>query len=157
MALPSRFNRLFQTLTALALALSLGLPLQAQEPSAQDNQQYLAAIELHTSDELLEVLERTEELLLDGVVSQRSDARVTFVLHGPEVKVLLRKNYRQNRDVVDLAARLTALGVVNIMACETWLGRQGLSPAELQPFVGTVPYGPSEVRKLTEEQDYLFF
>jgi hypothetical protein len=80
---------------------------------------YLAALELHTADELLKVLSRAEELLLDSTVAEGKPANVTLLMHGPEVRVLLRENYARNRAVVDLAARLSALGVVDIRACQT--------------------------------------
>ncbi len=118
---------------------------------------YVAAIELHTTAELHSVLQRADQLLMDGIALQSDPATVTFILHGPEVRGLLRKNYRQNKAMVDLAARLSALGVVEIMACETWMGGNSVAPEDLQPFVGTLSYGPAEIRRLVDEQDYLYF
>ena len=125
---------------------------------AQDEQaSYLAEIELHTVDELHSVLRRAEQLLSSGALPLGAAPPVTFVLHGPEVRILLRQNYLDNKPTVDLAASLSALGVVEIKACETWLGGDGIVVEQLQPFVGTVPYGPTEVRRLIEEEDYLYF
>ena len=127
------------------------------EEMSLENPVYVAAIELHTTAELHSVLSRADQLLMDGVALQSDPATVTFILHGPEVRSLLRQNYRQNKAMVDLAARLSALGVVEIMACETWMGGNSVAPKDLQPFVGTVSYGPDEVRRLVDEQDYLYF
>lgn len=127
------------------------------EESSLENPVYVAAIELHTTAELQSVLQRADQLLLDGVALQSDPATVTFILHGPEVRSLLRQNYRQNKSMVDLAARLSALGVVEIMACDTWMGGNSVAAEDLQPFVGTVSYGPSEIRRLVEEEDYLYF
>lgn len=143
------------------LYLFLAFSVQAQElprevPSETPDY-FVAAIELHTTAELHAVLERADQLLADGLALQSEPASVTFVLHGPEAKSLLRQNYLQNKATVDLAARLSALGVVDIKACETWMGGNGVNPDNLQPFVGTVSYGPGEVRRLVEEEDYLFF
>ena len=127
------------------------------EESSLENPVYVAAIELHTTAELQSVLQRADQLLLDGVALQSDPATVTFILHGPEVRSLLRQNYRQNKSMVDLAARLSALGVVEIMACDTWMGGNSVAVEDLQPFVGTVSYGPSEIRRLVDEEDYLYF
>jgi intracellular sulfur oxidation DsrE/DsrF family protein len=142
-----------------ACFLALGLlasPIWAQEGAATD-QHYLAEIELHTAEEMHAALMRAEQLMIDGVIPLDGDPRVAFVLHGPEVRVLLRKNYLQNKAVVDKAAALSALGVVEIKACRTWMGGDGIDPAELQFFVETVPYGPSEARRLVERENYISF
>ncbi len=96
-------------------------------------------------------------LLLDGQLTLGSQMPVAFVLHGPEVRVLLRQNYMMYKATVDLAASLSALGVVDIKACETWMGGNQIMVEELQSFVGTVPYGPGEVNRLVKEEDYLYF
>ncbi len=139
----------------------LAFSIQAQEPLRQTSNEtsdyFVAAIELHTTAELYAVLERADQLLADGVALQSEPASVTFVLHGPEVRSLLRQNYLQNKATVDLAARLSALGVVEIKACKTWMGGNGVNPDNLQPFVGTVGYGPGEVRRLVEAEGYILF
>ncbi len=80
-----------------------------------------------------------------------------MVLHGPEVEIFSRYNYSRFKEIVDLAARLTAFGVIEINVCETRMGSMGLQPNHLFPFVGTVPFGPAEVSRLLEEEDYLYF
>ena len=158
-ALP-RFSP-FWWLSSAVFYFFLAFSIQAQElPQGVSNEKpdlYVAAIELHTTAELHAVLERADQLLVDGVALQTEPASVTFVLHGPEVRGLLRQNYLQNKATVDLAARLSALGVVDIKVCETWMGGNGVNPDNLQPFVGTVNYGPSEISRLVEEEGYIFF
>jgi intracellular sulfur oxidation DsrE/DsrF family protein len=139
------------------LAVSLfASPVWAEENAAAD-QHYLAEFELHTAQEMQAFLLRAEQLMIDGAIPLDGEPRVAFVLHGPEVRVLLRKNYLQNKAVVDKAAALSALGVVEIKACRTWMGGDGIDPAELQFFVETVPYGPSEARRLIEQENYISF
>ncbi len=148
-------------LPSAVFCLLLAFSIQAQElppeVSSETSDYFVAAIELHTTAELHAVLERADQLLADGHALQSEPASVTFVLHGPEAKSLLRQNYLQNKATVDLAARLSALGVVDIKACETWMGGNGVNPDNLQPFVGTVNYGPKEISRLVEEEGYLFF
>ena len=122
-----------------------------------ENPYYVAAIELHTTAELHAVLERADQLLGQGLAPQSAPASVTFILHGPEVISLLRQNYLQNKPTVDLAARLSALGVVEIKACKTWMGGNSVVVEDLQPFVGIVDYGPGEIRRLIDEEGYLYF
>jgi intracellular sulfur oxidation DsrE/DsrF family protein len=141
----------------LAGALLLALLLAVPPAAAQGEDLLLARIQLHTAGELYDALRRARELLLAGRVESGGGEPALFVLHGPEVHALLRRNYREHQALVDLAASLSALGVVEIRACETWMGGNRIDPAELYPFVGTVPNGPAEERRLLEEAQYVYF
>ncbi len=130
------------------------LPAAAQEPSAE---RYVVDIELQTTDEFSAILTRAEQLLVQGVAPQDGGAAVTFVLHGPVIRDLLRSNYLEHKDMVDLAASLSALRVVSIKACRAWMASNNVEAAELQPFIETVSYGPGEVRRLVKEENYIYF
>jgi intracellular sulfur oxidation DsrE/DsrF family protein len=139
-------------LALLVSSYSVFAPAQiAAEP------RYLADIELHTEVELLDALHRSDQLLQEGTLSIGTASPVKFVLHGPEVRILLRENYSSHRETVDLAAKLSAFGVIDLKVCETWMGGNRVSAAQLPPFVGTVPYGPAERRRLIKEQGYVHF
>ncbi|MFQ3324926.1 MAG: intracellular sulfur oxidation DsrE/DsrF family protein [Pseudomonadales bacterium] len=129
--------------------------LLSMQAFAQASPKYLANIELHTTAELLDVLQRSEMLFDDGDLPQQSP--VAVILHGAEARAFLREDYSQNKPLVNLAARLTALGAVDIQVCEVWMGSQSLDAKKLQPFVGIVPYGPSETRRLVAEENYIYF
>ncbi len=150
------FRRCSLVLLALLLARSPFAQESLPEPLL-DQPNYVASIELHTTTELHAVLERADKLLAEGVALQSSPATVIFVLHGPEVRSLLRQNYQENKATVDLAARLSALGVVEIKACKTWMGGNAVVEEDLQPFVGTVDYGPGEIHRLVDKENYLYF
>ncbi|RLA45849.1 MAG: hypothetical protein DRQ97_08920 [Gammaproteobacteria bacterium] len=143
-------------LVPLILGMVLALAAMARE-AAPDEQHYVADIELQTVEEFRQLLERAEQLLLAGAVSQGDEAEVTFVLHGPVVKNLLRQNYLANKKTVDLAASLSAMGVIEIKACRTWMGGHGVNEEDLQPFVETVAYGPTEILRLAKEKHYIYF
>lgn len=117
---------------------------------------YLARLELNTPQELHSALLRAEMLFLDGSL-QGQLPPATMVVHGPEVAVFFKQEYPQNKTLVDLAARLSAFGVVDILVCETRMGVMGRSPLELFPFVGTVPFGPDEEQRLITEESFLYF
>ena len=148
--------RLVLLLPCKVLLLVFSLAAMAQEATS-DEQHYVADIELQTVDEFRQLLERAEQLLLEGAVSQGDTAEVTFVLHGPVVKNLLRQNYLANKKTVDLAASLSAMGVIEVKACRTWMGGHGVDEEDLQPFVETVAYGPAEVQRLAKEKNYIYF
>lgn len=138
------------------VALLWAVPAAAQ-PLPGDDPRYVADIELQTSGELKELLERANQLLLDGVTQQEGGATVTFVLHGPVIRDLLRQNYPANRELVNLAASLSALQVVDIKVCRTWMGSNAVDEADLQPFVEPVNLAASEVWRLRQENKYLDF
>ena len=128
----------------------------AQEAALQE-QRYVVDIELQTADDFGQLLNRAEQLLLAGVELPEGGTKVTFILHGPVLKSLLRRNYLDNKPLVDLAASLSAMHVIDLKACNTWLNIHGLQPQELQPFVETVSYGPAEVERLVREEEYVHF
>lgn len=122
---------------------------------AQNEPLYLANIELHTTVELFNVLKRSQMLFDDGEISQ--EAPVAVVLHGAEARAFLRQDYSEHKSLINLAARLTALGAVDIQVCEMWMGSQSLDANQLQPFVSVVPSGPGEIRRLIAEENYIYF
>ena len=154
---PSQSNLPFHLLAPLRVFILLGLLLCWPALAQEERPRYLAEIELQTAEEFHSVLLRAEQLLADGTLALNEPVPVTFVMHGPGVRVLLRQNYLSNKPTVDLAASLTALGVIEIKACETWADGNGIAADELQPFVGTVPNGMREVDRLIEEESYLYF
>lgn len=141
----------------LTTLLFLSPVLLAQGEADAAPQRYVADIELQTHAQFLQLLERAEQMLLAGVPLPEEQAQVTFVLHGPVLKSLLRDNYLDNKRLVDLAASLSALEVIEVKACNTWMRVHGVDGANLQPFVETVSYGPGLVERLVAEDNYLYF
>lgn len=102
---------------------------------------------LHTRDEIMELLNHTDRV----VTAPRPDGSkptIALVLHGPEVEFFAIKNYQQNRDIVDLAARLDAYRYVEIKMCETMMRKRGLKNEDIPGFIELVPYGPEELKQL---------
>lgn len=136
--------------------------MMALEPSisnqqhSTDNGLYLARVLMHSPSEVQAALLRAKTLLDQGLVDV-DDPPVAFVLHGPEVSIFLRENYEQYRDIVDLAAQLSAFKVVDVKVCRTRLGFLGETEQQLVPFVGTVPLGAAEVKRLLDDEGYVYF
>jgi intracellular sulfur oxidation DsrE/DsrF family protein len=141
--------------SGLLLLLLLSFAALAQDGVAPSR--YLAEIELHTEAELLSVLERSDLLFSDGDLTQADPYPVRLVLHGPEARLFLKENYLAHKSTVDLAARLSALGVIDVKVCETWMGGNRVRVEQLPPFVGTVRYGPAEERRLMRDEGYVYF
>lgn len=148
---------------SLALALiiaALTWPVRAQD-ALPEPVYYVADIELQTAQEFGRLLHRAEQLLLaessQAAVDAQREALVTLILHGPVLKNLLRENYLQNKTLVDQAASLSALEVIDVKACQSWMKHNGVGPEQLHPFIEVVAYGPAEVERLVREKGYLHF
>jgi intracellular sulfur oxidation DsrE/DsrF family protein len=113
-------------------------------------QQFVADINVHTVEEL-EVLFTRVEQLLDRPRGADEAPLISVVLHGPEVEFFALQNYQQYKDIVDYAAKLSALGAVDISICRTQMRVRGIDPDQVPAFLNQVPYGPGEVERLVNE------
>jgi intracellular sulfur oxidation DsrE/DsrF family protein len=104
---------------------------------------------VHSEAELETLLDRVEQLLERPRKSGEAPL-VSLVLHGPEVEYFALKNYAQYRGVVDRAAKLAALGAVDISICQTQMRNRGIAEDEVPAFLRQVPYGPQEVQRLLD-------
>lgn len=118
-------------------------------------QGYVARIEAHTRTEIETLMDRAEAVV-EKVLDGEKVEPIQFVLHGEEVRLFFRKNYKENKALVDRAARLDAFDVIDIKVCETWMRFNDEEKAQLYPFIETVPYGPAEEKRLLSE-GYLYF
>lgn len=118
---------------------------------------YVADFEVHTAKELHFALQRAEQYLSEKTVPGEAAKPVAFVLHGAEAGVFLKENYKSNRAVADLAARLSALNLVDIKVCRVWMGGQSIKEDELLPFIDTVDYWRDEVKRLEQKEGYVSF
>jgi uncharacterized protein len=148
----------YNPLKTLVLLLGLLASFSAfSQNIPRQNQNFVVDIELQTAEQFLELLDRAEQLMLTGVIAPDSETKVTLVLHGPVLLALLRDNYRENKNLVDKAASLSAMEVIDVKACISWMTSNKVNPNDLLPFIETVPYGPAEVQRLLNERGYLKF
>lgn len=110
----------------------------------------VADISAHSVDELQTLFDRVEELL-DRPRSGEEAPLISLVLHGPEIEYFALKNYAQYKLVVDRAAKLAALGVVQINICQTKMRQLGIASDEVPAFLNQVPFGPAEVEQLVTD------
>lgn len=104
---------------------------------------------------MLDVLQRLDELAsrADGLPAHEP---VVMVLHGDEAETFTRANYLVCKEAVDRAARLEALGLLDVRVCERWMRDESLMQSDLPSFVDAVPDGASEEPRL-ERAGYLSF
>lgn len=146
-----------QTLFCLCMLLAIFYSQSAlSQPTSSPVPRYVADIELQSEADLSRLLMRAEQMLLSGEVTQQQEALV-LVLHGPVLHALLRPNYPQSKALVNRAASLSALGVLDVRACRSWMGANNVDEEQLQPFVAVISSGADEVARLIETDDYIAF
>jgi len=129
---------------------SLQLELEPIVPPPVEQQpNRVADISVHTQEEL-EILFARVEQLLDRPRTGDETALVNLVLHGPEVEFFAIKNYEKYKTIVDHAAKLAALGAVDISICQKQMRNLGIATDEVPSFLQQVPFGPDEVERLIE-------
>lgn len=130
--------------------------LLAEDGLSSNSGGYLARILNDSPQEVANALERAETLYLAGDLPEGANP-IAIVLHGPEVEIFFKDNYGEYKNIVDLAARLSAFGVVDVRVCETQTGIMGRERSSIHPFIGTVPFGPTEVKRLLNQRNYVYF
>lgn len=122
------------------------IPAQ-RAPISQSHNAYVFDVVAEDDAALLEVLSRAEAVA--GTPGPRGEMpRVSIVLHGPEVALFNLSSYQQHKQVVDLAARLDALQLVDLKMCRAQMKAQGMQPDDVPAFVDLVDFGPAEVNRL---------
>lgn len=79
---------------------------------------------------------------------------IVMMLHGDEAHRFLRRNYADNKAMIDQSAKLAAYNVVKVQICATWLKSNNYDNSDLFPFVSPVPYGAAELERLASEEGY---
>lgn len=153
-------NSLFLLLACAAL-FSQPVWSETDKPSLKyavpqiGSQGFVAKIDLHTAEEIEQLLKRAEAYLENAEVYPDADP-IAVILHGPEVQLFNRRNYSKFKDIVGLAARLDALNVINVQVCEVQMLEEGISINDLPHFVESIPYGPAEEERLLKK-GYQYF
>ncbi|MGK0247450.1 MAG: intracellular sulfur oxidation DsrE/DsrF family protein [Oleispira sp.] len=123
--------------------------------TAAELQKLQANVALHTLFELKQLLDQAETIA-NGESQYNTEEPISVVLHGEEIKAFVRSNYRSNKALVDLAARLDAFNIIDVKVCKRWMGANGIMENELPPFVEAVPFGEGERDRL-KKAGYAYF
>jgi len=131
--------------------LTLLAVLAAGSAAAADSEIQRAYLEVSPANRAeLELLLDTLERSLASRGAEAVGDPVVIVLHGDEALGFTRDSYLENRQLVDRAALLDAYRLIDVRMCETWMNENGVTRADLLPFIETVPYAPEEIRRLEE-------
>ncbi len=84
---------------------------------------------------LEEKLERVQSQTIVTGADSQAQAPAVFLLNSAEVQLFLRKNYRAQKELVDLASRLTAFGYVELKVRQDYLDSHALSAQDLPSFI----------------------
>jgi intracellular sulfur oxidation DsrE/DsrF family protein len=147
--LADRFEKLTPILSD-SHADSHGNPVPG-EPG--DSQPIVIDVVLHDRKAILNMLQRAETLAMTPNPAERP-RQIALVLHGQEIENFRIKNYSDNRDIVDLAAKLDAFNVIDVRMCNTMMNLLNVEKQEIPAFIEIVPYGPAEVDRL-EQQGFI--
>ncbi len=118
-------------------------------PPVEGQQNRVADISVHTPQELEILFDRVERLL-DRPRSGGETPLISLVLHGPEIEFFVIENYEKYKGIVDRAAKLAALGAVDVTICQTQMRKFGIATDEVPSFLRQVPFGPDEVERLLQ-------
>ena len=113
-----------------------------------EQQQFIARIHLHTAGELADFLSRADQAH-SRQASYAMANPIAMVLHGPEVELFRHGNYSTHKMLIDKAAQLDALDVIDVVVCETYMRQHNIRREELPAFVETVPFGPDYEESLS--------
>jgi intracellular sulfur oxidation DsrE/DsrF family protein len=134
---------------------SISVPDSVVKEATAELQKLQANVALHTLSELRQLLEQAETIA-NGESQYNTEEPISVVLHGEEIKAFVRSNYRTNKALVDLAARLDAFNIIDVKVCKRWMGTNGIMASELPPFVEAVPFGVGERERL-KKAGYAYF
>lgn len=116
---------------------------------------FRANIQEHSAIEMLSLLQRAEEMA-SGQDGHTTRDPIIFVLSGDEITLFERGNYRDNKPLIDLAARLEAFDIVDLKVCRYWIGQRGIEMTDLPPFVEGVSSAEQENIRLLKA-GYAYF
>ncbi|MDH5648876.1 MAG: hypothetical protein OEY67_04405 [Gammaproteobacteria bacterium] len=149
-------KRLLQLLLTVYIGLTAATlwadDLKPQITTGPDdkNGRYMFNITLHSAQEISGLLERAE-MLSKTTRDLKNTPGIALVLHGPEIEIFARSNYKKYKEIVDKAAKLDGDSVIDIKICKTQMGIMGIKEEDLPGFIEIVPYGPDEEKRLKEE------
>lgn len=114
-----------------------------------DGYQFVFDTSKYTATELLAFLERADEVA--GMsLAEFDDLNIAVVLQGSNIAMFARQNYEYNKKLVDLAARLDALRVIDLKICQHDLYSFGFSAGDFPAFIDRIPQASAEMQRLED-------
>lgn len=131
--------------------------LTAEQPRAADDRsnpqfnvaqnQYLFDVSQRSREEFIAFLRRADELVT--VAAPETDKlEIALILSDHDIDWFAKGNYEQNKELVDLAARLDALKVIDLKICQRAMQEHGYQEDDIPAFIDRVPYAAAEMQRL---------
>lgn len=118
-----------------------------------DGDKYIIDVSRHTREELLAFFKRADEVVtLAAPDFKKPD--IKLILHGEDIDWFTKHNYEQNKELVDLAARLDALEIIDLKISEKAMQDQGYTEEDIPGFIERVPFGPDEIQHSQDSESF---
>lgn len=142
--------RRHQLIFLLALVLPV-TPLQVLGEPKEEG--YVFSVTVESVEQLDVVLSRAEELR--ELFNPDEHSKIAIVLHGDELLLFQKDNYRLNQSVVERARLLDQDNIIDIKACQTMMRILEIEQSELPSFIEQVPFAPAEIERLVREEGFI--
>lgn len=126
--------------------------LGANETEPKKAPGYVFDITVQNAEQLNAIFKRADKL--KGQFSPNQHGRIALVLHGRELQLFRKQNYKNNSDIVEQARFLDQHNLIDIKACQTAMQSQRIDRSELPDFIEQVPLAPVEIERLEKQQGY---
>lgn len=136
-----------------AITLSQASGAESVPPEVQfniGNKSYLFDVSNHSMAELEALLGRAEEIT-QATSGNYDHLEIVMVLHGPDIEWFTQKNFENNKQLVELAARLDSYEIIDLKVCESTMKKQGIERDDIPSFIESVPYAPDFMKRLLRE------
>ena len=139
-------------LAPATLTTSVPHPVPAISPAAEvtNNSRYFFNVKGHSREQVESLLNRALEVYEEMPEGSKANLEIAMVLHGPDAQFFAKKNYSENKKLIDLATKLEAVGFIDLKVCARSAASQGIENDGFPPFIEVVPYGPEAIENLKE-------
>ncbi len=134
------------------LAVATPQPIPDMRPVAEvtNRSRYFFNVKGHTREQVESLLNRALEVYEEMPADSKEELEIAMVLHGPDAQFFAKKNYNENKNLMDLATKLEASGFIDLKVCARSAASQGIDNDGFPPFIEVVPYGPEAIENLKE-------
>ncbi len=127
-------------------------PLIKAAPDEEKPNGYVFDITVQNVEQLDAILDRADKL--KGQFSPNDYGRIELILHGRELNLFRKKNYKKYMSLVDKARALDQQKLFDIKACKTIMQSLRIKQSELPDFIEQIPYAPAEIDRLEFEKGF---
>lgn len=144
-----RFVGLFVLLT-MAFGVNLSFA-QAQLINAAKSNLLVVDATFEKANELNDLLEKVSDFSAKRPDSVGAYPPIVVMLHGPEIQYFEKASYSQNEKMVNLAAKLDALGVIDMRICQTASTYFKFDSTTFPSFIQVVPSASQALDQLKSD------